>query len=632
MGTVDVGGSEAPEQTRRWRIPAALPALRGRWLTAYTILWLLVLPLAIAIPVAGLVLELNRASFSYWAPLGILPKSDGPEILVRGVIGEEARRAGIRTGDAIVLVDGRAVPGRAVTGSPALARIREMLDHPEGTVFEVVTRSPDGTLRTSRLERRMAHAEERYAGTILTSRRVFVTTVVSNFLPLLGYVPVAVLLFFRRRDPVAALLSMSLLLVCAASNIAGATWGALALFEPGRFISVVGWCGVTIVLLVFPSGRFEPRWTFWVLPPLLIWGPLSLMPAAGPFRNIVITGFIAVGVAALALRYRRLAAGAERQQLSWTLFGFAAGTALLAIASAIEKLIVPTLGDHYVAIAWANLSTQLLAAFAQILFVVGLLVSLLRYRLYDADAVISRSVTYGALTVMMLAIFAGTEKVIELLGEAYLGESLGILAGGLGAAVAAMMMVPLHHRIEHWAKKRFQKQLIRLRYGLPLLVGDLRETAGLERIAAAVLDGVTQGVRARHAALLIGDSLQAARGIDAEAVASWQAGWVPAAHDRLDCDRRDPLFPMRVPLEAEGHGRVGWLLLGPRPDGSLYGKDEREALAEIADPVARAVEIVRTREAREERQEGRFAAIEAKLASVLRGLSRRKPRTAEAAE
>ena len=57
----------------------------------------------------------------------------------------------------------------------------------------------------------------------------------------------------------------------------------------------------------------------------------------------------------------------------------------------------------------------------------GLLISLLRYRLYDAESAISRSVVYGALTLMLLAIFAESEKVIEVMGEEYLGHDLACL-------------------------------------------------------------------------------------------------------------------------------------------------------------------------------------------------------------
>jgi hypothetical protein len=58
---------------------------------------------------------------------------------------------------------------------------------------------------------------------------------------------------------------------------------------------------------------------------------------------------------------------------------------------------------------------------------------------------------------------------------------------------------------------------------------------------------------------------------------------------------------------------IGALLVGPRPDGSAPGKDEREALAEIADPIARAVRIVRLREETQHRQESKFAELESAL-------------------
>jgi hypothetical protein len=246
----------------------------------------------------------------------------------------------------------------------------------------------------------------------------------------------------------------------------------------------------------------------------------------------------------------------------------------------------------------------------------GVLVSLLRYRLYDADAVISRSVSIGALTVTLLAVFAGSEKIIELLGEQWFGHSIGVLAGGIGAALAAIMLVPLHHRLSHWAEHKFQKQLIRLKQGLPLLVSDMRETAPAKRIAAATLDGVGHGVRASRAALVFEGALLDARGIEAAEVEVWRKDWFPSPHDGFDIDKADPLFPLRVPLEADGHGRIGWLLLGPRPDGSFYGKDERETLAEIADPVARALEIAAARERREADEAQRWRAQESLNAEI----------------
>ena len=241
----------------------------------------------------------------------------------------------------------------------------------------------------------------------------------------------------------------------------------------------------------------------------------------------------------------------------------------------------------------------LLIPLMNLLITGGLVVSLLKFRLYDADRVITRSVSFGALTLALLAVFAGSERVIELLGEEYFGHSIGALSGGIGAALAAVLLVPLHHRLNHWAEHKFQKQLMRLKKGLPVLVGDMRETAPVARIAAATLDSVVHGVRASRAALVFEDTLLDARGIEAGEVEQWRMGWTPPPHRGFDIDKADPLFPLRLPLAADSHGRIGWLLLGPRPDGSFYGKDERETLSEIADPVARAIEIAAARESRE---------------------------------
>ena len=78
----------------------------------------------------------------------------------------------------------------------------------------------------------------------------------------------------------------------------------------------------------------------------------------------------------------------------------------------------------------------------------------------------------------------------------------------------------------------------------------------------------------------------------------WLAAWQPPLDPGpLDCDDDDPVLPMRVALHGDGVGHIGWLLLGPRPDGSLYGRDERHALVAIADPVARALAVATKRHA-----------------------------------
>jgi hypothetical protein len=82
----------------------------------------------------------------------------------------------------------------------------------------------------------------------------------------------------------------------------------------------------------------------------------------------------------------------------------------------------------------------------------------------------------------------------------------------------------------------------------------------------------------------------------------------------------DRTFPVRIALRSERAGgemaTEGWLALGPRPDGSGYGPDDLEAVAEVAGPVARALQVVRVRENHDALLAQRDASLAAQLAAL----------------
>ena len=433
-----------------------------------------------------------------------------------------------------------------------------------------------------------------------------------DLLPPALLIATAVLLYLRRRrDTVAALLSLSFLLMTASFFAAEGFFRAIELTWLRDLLANAGRAALILVLLTFPDGRFSPRWTIWLALLLALWAPVAfLRPFPLDVEYLGYLAFLGLSVLAIALRYRRLPAGAERQQIRWVLFGFASGTALLALAITASIAFRGEAG-------WTALIAQTLAAAGMACFALGLIVSLLRYRLYDADAAISRSAALALLTIGLGALFAGSSEGAKIFIETSLGRDAGALPAVFAAGLAAVMLNPAYALVSNWAERRFQKRLTALRRDLPECVADLREIAGLGALLDEVLGRMAAGVSAARAAVLIGDDIAAARDVGTGEVAEWRAVNAPdPAVEELDCDREDPLFPMRVPLRVR-HGEgvpIGWILLGARPDGSFYGKDEREALAEIADPVARAVQIVRAREERERALEARFAALEAKLA------------------
>lgn len=432
----------------------------------------------------------------------------------------------------------------------------------------------------------------------------------------------AFLLLLRRpRDPVAALLSVAFLGIGVGSGPSGLTLAALGLDPVAEVLRLAGFGALFIGVFVFPAGRFEPRWSLWGSLAALAWVVVGLhgifWPMIVPLAafNFAGVALMLMAIAALYVRYARTPPGIERQQIRWAALGFVVGGLLGAVAEILRN-VRETTDDSAVAAA-AGAVNVLLGPLAFALIALGLLVSLLRYRLYDADAAISRSAALAVLTVGLGALFAGSSEGIKIFIETSLGREAGAWPAVFAAGLAAVMLNPAYNLVSNWAERRFQKRLTALRRDLPECVADLRETAGMDDLLGEVLSRTAAGVSAARAAVLIGGKAAARHETTASEIKSWRSANRPdPAAGELDCDREDPLFPLRVPLRVRhGEGRpVGWILLGPRPDGSFYGRDEREALAEIADPVARAVQVVGQREAREKKLEARLAALEAGLA------------------
>lgn len=586
----------------------------------FRLVWFAMLALSLIAPAAGIHYR-NQWQHRVWEPFDLVGlryySPDGLALRLDWPISEEARRTGIARGDRILAIDGRTAP-EAISD---VARVAEQLSGAEGSTVAVRTQSPTGAVRNHVLTRTTAHQDD-LVGRVGMRRGIRrAVSIGLGLLPNYLLVAAAALLFLRRpRDHVAALLSLCFLMIASYLFMSTFVYAVLNLTWISDLLSIVGWLGLVLVLLRFPDGRFIPQWTRWVALLLIPVGiALFFYLISGPLADVVYVALLAVGVTSLVTRYRRLPAGTEQQQIRWAIFGFTSGVALIAVAvsifQAIDQLDLGPARE-----VWTGLFANLVASASIACLALGLLVSLLRYRLYDADTVISRSAGYAVMTLAAGAVFAGSAKALEALFEANFGGDARALAGGAGAALAALLVTPAHNRIHAWAERRFQKALLHLRRDLPECVNDLRETASLSELLDEVLDRITAGVRASRAAIAIGGHIMALRQVSLEEAEQWLAGaTLGSGGTALDCERSDPLFPMQIPLRVAHRNAiepVGWVLLGPRPDGSFYGKDEREALAEIADPIARAVKIVLVREARQQAFEAQIRVLQGEMADL----------------
>lgn len=591
------------------KLPQALPSLDG---TAGRIVRAAYLLLAVL--TAGVIatsLLFNGLDYFRNMPnaagFGFMTKTNADVRVVVGAVTPHAEARGLRLNDLVVAVEGRVLRENATE-----YEVGAVLGRAGDRIALVVER--DGIRHRVALDRQPS----RWSFTVpwvnmpLGAYAVF-AFVTKMVFPLFLFAA-SLLLFIRRsRDPEALLFAFGFLLICARPDLTWWMYPFLGI-DGGTLLMIMhyGWLACAIAVTGFPDGRFVTRWSrvAFVLILAGLVSPFVWKGSDSPVMEAILFTLMHLAIVAVVLRWRATADQTTRQQIKWAVTGFCATAIAMLTLSSPGWAAISTLG-----MPGAYLVTETTALIAYTAFPLGLLVSLMRYRLYDAETALSRSAVFAVLALGLVGVFAASQKVIEALGEQYFGGSVGALAGGIAAGIAAVVIVPMHGRVERWADRRFRGNLLKLRRELPALVADLRETADARAVGDAVIARVMLGVRAGRAVVLGDDNVVASHGVSPEAVEAWRARWRPADGEGPGAEPSDPLLPVRVPLEADGCGRVGWLLLGPRPDGSLYGKDERETLADIADPVARALHIVRRRAAREAEIDARLARLEAALPS-----------------
>lgn len=401
----------------------------------------------------------------------------------------------------------------------------------------------------------------------------------------------AILYRRRRRDPVAAKLALAFLLWTASSSADFATSSTLPeLTDRLRFLFFA------LALLIFPDAEFRPHWTRLVGAAIVITFLLGVAETLGLvptdlFLPIAI-GCVLASLAALLSRYRSLDHSIQKQQMKWVVLGLVGGITLILAARAgaalTREMAVPIVGA---------ILLEGLFQLGIVIVALGFLTSLLRYRLYDAETAISRSAVYAALTVALVGTFAASEALIELIGQSLFGAAIGNVSGAVAAAVAAMMLTPLHGRISSWAEQHFQHDLALLKSELPDLLAVLAGGASVKRLAEAVLPRIEQAVHSTRLVLTVDGKLAGAHGIARPSARRLLKGWTPPAEvELLHRDDTGP-FPLCISLRCPLGKVRAWLMLGPRPDGSFYGADDLDALGEIAPPLQRTLLAVAEREA-----------------------------------
>jgi hypothetical protein len=557
----------------------------------------------------------------------------GDRFWLEPLAGGVAEAAGLPEG-ALMSIDGRPVAPDAT-----VFEIAERLRRPVGSAVRLGVRDAQGDEVTVSIPTADGPAPPwREMG--LSPRTYELVRAGLGLLRLLGALVIAYLVTRRRRSLV-ALLAVGFLTAMAGSSLAGLVEHLVQPFWAGAPVALPDLeqpmvLGFFLFFALFPDGRFRPRWAWGAVPLGLAvgWMVARDFSAAG-WGLVVVPAFVFLMVVRV-VRFRHHATPTERQQTKWVVLGFSGFLSLVVVFLGLMIYEASLPGALTERNLWLSLIGLAVARGGELLVPLGILVSLSRYRLWDVESAWSRSAAYAALTVVLAATVAGLTAV----GQAALGADSGPLALGLATAAAALLFDPLQDRLRAWADERFLRDLQELRGGLPRLVDHLREIESVEGIAGVVLARMVPVVHASRAALVVEhdseSEVAAVDGVDAETVHRWMRGRTPEPPSPsarrlrkqpwravVEQSPHDPMFPVRVALRAErgvgGADLEGWLLLGPRPDGSGYGPDDLDAVADVAGAVGRALRVVRVREEREDALAGALDEIRREVLALRDG-------------
>jgi hypothetical protein len=273
---------------------------------------------------------------------------------------------------------------------------------------------------------------------------------------------------------------------------------------PSRRWRPLAWLIVVFVAAGVFLSAFSPGAYLGSLGPIR--NPLGIVGFTGFYKALLYTMAPVLFVAAVLSLFARLrrSKGIERQQLKW--FAYAAG----AFALGIILISIPIAIETPPWFEWAG----------EVVFLVGtpgvpiaIGIAILRYRLYDIDFLINRTLVYGSLTATLIAVYFGGIVMLQRLFVVFTGErsSLAVVASTL---LIAALFNPLRRRIQGFIDRRFYRRKYDAAKALAALNARLRDETELETLSGEVVGVVRETVQPAYVSLWLRSPTEAGGSVE----------------------------------------------------------------------------------------------------------------------
>jgi uncharacterized membrane protein YidH (DUF202 family) len=260
-----------------------------------------------------------------------------------------------------------------------------------------------------------------------------------------------------------------------------------------------------LITSLFPDGRFVPRWAHWLIvgySGVELWRISTLLSDSSPDQNrypLLLVLFWLVVTLSLAIaqvhRYRRVSSPVQRQQTKWIVFCL---LVCIVVGSGVE---VPSLIFRSLNILY-HLFAATLTTLVFLLFPLSVGVAILRYRLWDIDVLINRTLVYGSLSTLLALIYFGCVLGLQALFHLLTGQAA---ASPLIIVVSTLAIValsqPLRQRVQQAIDRRFYRQKYDAAKTLAAFSTTLRGERDLTELREQLVAVVQETMQPSHVSL-----------------------------------------------------------------------------------------------------------------------------------
>jgi len=321
---------------------------------------------------------------------------------------------------------------------------------------------------------------------------------------------VGFLIFWRRSDDWLALLAAFSLVMFNVTSV-GNTASALALAYPIlalplNLVDFLGQVSLGVFFLLFPNGRLVPRWMGLILLLSISYTFLNIFPSiTSPFNAnwpawlnwlVILVVFGAI-IYSQIYRYRRVSTPVQRQQTKWVALGVTAAIGVAIGILALSSLFLSSAYSNYLG-AVILFITIWPVAFLLIPFSIGF--SILRYRLYDIDVLINRTLVYGSLTALIALLYFGLIFALQALFQ-WMFHQNNAVAIVVSTLVIAALFQPLRRRIQAIIDRRFYRRKYEAARTIATFSATIRDEVNLNQLCTKLTAVVQETMQPAHVSL-----------------------------------------------------------------------------------------------------------------------------------